>query len=176
MPLMCDAIDAWVRRLAVAAAALIVVVAFVQIGISVLRYFYSFTLIAVQELVPSLNVTLVSASICYALLRDAHTRVDIFTQNLTERGRVRLELGLVLLLLVPTALFLAEVLFSYVGRAWTTLEGSRNVGGLGGVYIVKTFLLLMAVTLSAQALSIVMRIVVSRRSPYVGAATEHAEL
>src|SRR5262245_43474509 len=99
---ICDAIDAWVRRLATAAAALIVVVALVQIAISVLRYFYSFTLIAMQELVPSLNVALVSASVCYALLRDVHTRVDILTQDLREQSRIRLELGLVVVLLLPT--------------------------------------------------------------------------
>jgi len=172
---ICDAIDGWVRRLATAAAVLVVAIALVQISVSVLRYFYSYALIGMQELVLSMNVMLVSAAICYALLRDVHTRVDIFTQNLRVQGRIKVELALVVVLLLPTTIFLAGITWPYVWSAWATREGSRNVGGLGGIYIIKSFLLLMALTLSAQALSIVVRSLLVREWPYPQASGESAD-
>ena len=104
MLIICNWIDAFVRRLGTAAAFLIVLVALVQVAVSILRYFYSYALIVMQELIFSLNVVLVSASICYAVLRDVHTRVDILTERLQEAERIRAELVLVTCLLWPTSL------------------------------------------------------------------------
>jgi TRAP-type mannitol/chloroaromatic compound transport system permease small subunit len=172
---ICDSIDDLVGRLAIAAAYLIVAIAAIQIAASILRTFYSFAPLILQELIPSLNVVLVSVSICYGVLRDVHTRVDILTEKMADSRRVQFELVLVICLLWPTVLFLAIVLLPYVVQSWASLEGSRNVGGLGGVYVLKSSLMLMAVLLVAQAISIVVRIVVLKRWPHLNAATGPAE-
>jgi TRAP-type mannitol/chloroaromatic compound transport system permease small subunit len=172
---LCDAVDRFVRWQAMGAACLIALIALVQVVISVLRYFYSYAPITIQELIPSLNVALVSASISYAILRDVHTRVDILTERIRQSQRVGFELALVLCLLCPTVLFLVHAFMPYVAQSWASLEGSRNVGGLGGIYVVKSFLLAMSVTLVLQAVSFVVRILMLRQWPYPHAASERAE-
>src|SRR5215510_8479327 len=132
---LCDRLDDGIARLATAAASLIVLIAAVQIAVSILRTFYSYAPLTLQELIPNLNVVLVAISICYGVLRDVHTRVDILTERLRDDTRVRIELLLVVCLLWPCAFFLALVVAPYVIQSWISLEGSRNVGGLGGVYI-----------------------------------------
>jgi len=163
---ICDGIDRVVRWLATVAASLIVVVALTQVIASILRYFYSYAPIMLQELIPSLNVILVGISICYAVLRDVHTRVDILTAHLGDAAHVRVELVLVICLLCPATFLLLYMFIPYVAQSWASLEGSRNVGGLGGAYIVKSFLLVMSAILLMQAASIVVRLLVLRRWPY----------
>jgi len=172
---LCDLLDNGIGRLATGAAFLIVLIAAIQIAVSILRTFYSYAPLTLQELIPNLNVALVSVSICYGALRDVHTRVDIFTERLRNGLRVSIELVLVVCLLWPTAAFLSIVVAPYVLQSWASLEGSRNVGGLGGIYIVKSFLLLMSVLLVMQAVSAVVRILLLRRWPYLNAALEPAE-
>jgi TRAP-type mannitol/chloroaromatic compound transport system permease small subunit len=172
---LCDRLDDGVGRLATAAAFLIVLIAAIQIAVSMLRTFYSYAPLTPQELIPNLNVVLVSVSICYGVLRDVHTRVDIFTERLRNGLRLRIELVLVVCLLWPTAAFLSFAVAPYALQSWASLEGSRNVGGLGGTYIVKTFLLVMSGLLVLQAVSVVVRILLLRRWPYLNASPEPAE-
>lgn len=172
---LCDGVDRFVQWQAMGAACLIALIALVQVVISVLRYFYSYAPIMIQELIPSLNVALVSVSISYAVLRDVHTRVDILTERLRQSRRVGVELALVLCLFWPTVFFLVYAFMPYVAQSWASFEGSRNVGGLGGAYIVKSFLLAMSVTLAFQGVSLVVRILMLRQWPYPRAASERAE-
>jgi TRAP-type mannitol/chloroaromatic compound transport system permease small subunit len=172
---LCDRLDDAIGRLATAAATLIVMIAAIQIAVSMLRTFYSYAPLTLQELIPNLNVVLVSVSICYGVLRDVHTRVDILTEGLRRETRVRFELVLVVALLWPSAFFLAFAVAPYVIQSWASLEGSRNVGGLGGTYIIKSFLLVMSAVLALQAVSIVVRILLLRRWPYLNASPEPAE-
>jgi TRAP-type mannitol/chloroaromatic compound transport system permease small subunit len=171
MLVLCDGLDAAIRRSAGIAGRLILLIALVQIAVLSLRYFFSVGSILLQELILNLNVVLVSLSIGCGVLRDVHTRVDAFKERQSESLRVGIELACVLGLMLPTALFLVWALIPYVAQSWASGEGSRNVGGMGGIYIVKSFILLMAGLLALQAAALVARIVAYRRWPYPDGAS-----
>lgn len=163
---LCDTLDTAIDKIGRAAAYLIVMIAVLQIAVSLLRYFFSVGSILLQEMIFNLNVVLVSLSICYGVLRNIHTRVDVFKERQSDSVTLTVEFVCVALFMLPTAAFLTWALTPYVLQSWGSAEGSRNVGGMGGIYIIKSFILTMAAFLTLQSLSLVIRIVMERRWPY----------
>jgi TRAP-type mannitol/chloroaromatic compound transport system permease small subunit len=161
-----DAIDAAIRRTGTIAGWLVLAIAAIQVCGSVLRYFFSFGSILLQELILNLNVVVVALAICFGVLRNVHTRVDILNEGRQISGRAAIiEAIAVAVFLLPTAAFLVAALVPYVAQSWMSFEGSRNVGGLGGIFLVKTVLLAMAAVLVVQALAILVRLALAT-DPY----------
>lgn len=164
-----DVFDTAIRRLGVFAGYLVLAIAAIQVCGSIVRYFFSFGSILLQELILSLNVVAVALAICFGVLRNVHTRVDILNEGRSVGRAAFIEAIAIALLLLPSAAFLVAALIPYVARSWLSLEGSRNVGGLGGTYLVKSVLLAMAALLVIQALAILVRLVL-RAQPYPSGA------
>lgn len=116
----------------------------------VLRYAFDTGAIALQESVTYMHGTLFMLGIAYTLGQDGHVRVDIFYQGFSRRGRAWVDLVGTLALLVPVALFLLLASFDYVAESWAVHEGSREAGGLPGVWLLKTLLLVMPVLVLFQ--------------------------
>jgi TRAP-type mannitol/chloroaromatic compound transport system permease small subunit len=93
----------------------------------------------------------------YALQRDGHVRVDIFYRRRSERGRALTDLLGTLLLLLPTCVFILWSGWGYVADSWAVREASREAGGLPGVFLYKTLILLMPALLLVQGASMVLR-------------------
>lgn len=125
-------------------------------AVVVLRYGFDRASIPVQELVLHLNAAAFLLGGAYTLVRDRHVRVDILQQRWSPRTRALVELMGIALLLVPFCLFLFWISLDYVAAAWRLREGSREAGGLPGVYLVKTLIpvsaLLLLVAGGARAL------------------------
>jgi len=62
-----------------------------------------------------------------------------------------------LLLLLPVCLFILYSSMGYVNAAWAIQEGSREAGGLDGVFLLKTAIPAMAVLLLLQGCSMLLR-------------------
>jgi TRAP-type mannitol/chloroaromatic compound transport system permease small subunit len=169
-----DRFDAAMRRLGVVAGYLVLTIGAIQVCGSVVRYFFSFGSILLQELILNLNVVAVALAICFGVLRNVHTRVDLFNASRSARRTAVIEAVAIALFLLPSAAFLVAALGPYVAQSWASLEGSRNVGGLGGTYLVKSLLLIMALLLVIQALAILVRLVL-RTQPYPDGAQGPAE-
>ena len=84
-------------------------------------------------------------------------RVDIIYQRLSHRGRAWVELGGVVFLLVPLMGFILWVGWDYVAQSWALREGSQETGGLGGVYLLKTAILVMPLLMLVQGLAQALR-------------------
>ena len=54
------------------------------------------------------------------------------------RGRAWVDLLGTLLLLLPVCVFIAWMGWDYVLESWDVTEGSREAGGIPGVYLLKT--------------------------------------
>jgi TRAP-type mannitol/chloroaromatic compound transport system permease small subunit len=93
----------------------------------------------------------------YTLKHDGHVRVDIIYQKLSARARAWIDLLGTLLLLFPVCLFMLFTSMDYVSAAWAIQEGSREAGGLDGVYLLKTAIPVMAVLLLLQGGSLLLR-------------------
>jgi TRAP-type mannitol/chloroaromatic compound transport system permease small subunit len=74
--------------------------------------------------------------------------------------------------LIPTVAAIAVLSFPFVTRSWGRLEGSLEAGGLPGIYLLKSVLLLFCIPLAAQALSMAARsfLVLSGRAAEAGKA------
>lgn len=131
-------------------ALLMVVLEFVVV---LLRYAFEFGSIAMQEGVIYMHATLFMAGAAWALQTDRHVRVDIFYREMTARRKAMVDgLGAVILLL-PTAVFLFVISWSYVAQSWQILEGSKETGGLNAVFLLKSLMPLAAGMLLLQALA-----------------------
>jgi len=125
----------------------------VTFTVVVLRYAFSSGSIALQESVTYLHAAVFMLCAAYTLKHDAHVRVDIFYQRWTPRTRAWIDLLGTLLLLMPVCLFIIKVSLDYVSVSWSIREGSREAGGLDGVYLLKTAIPLMAALLLLQGCS-----------------------
>jgi TRAP-type mannitol/chloroaromatic compound transport system permease small subunit len=125
----------------------------VTVAVVVLRYLFDIGSIALQESITYLHATVFMLGAAYTLKHDAHVRVDIFYQQCTPRARAWINLLGTLLLLLPVCVFIFISSLDYVAAAWSIQEGSREAGGLDGVYLLKTVIPLMAVLLLLQGCS-----------------------
>lgn len=127
------------------------------VTIVILRYLFNSGSIALQESVTYLHATVFMLGAAYTLKHDAHVRVDIIYQKLTPRGRAWVDLLGTLLLLFPVCLFMLYSSLDYVASSWAIQEGSREAGGLDGVYLLKTAMPAMAILLLLQGCSMLLR-------------------
>jgi TRAP-type mannitol/chloroaromatic compound transport system permease small subunit len=123
----------------------------------VLRYVFDSGWIALQESVSYLHSLVFLLGAAYTLKHDAHVRVDIFYSRFSERTKAWVELLGHLFILIPVMLFIAWISWPYISDAWAVKESSRDAGGLPGVYLLKSMILLMAGLLIIQALVLILR-------------------
>lgn len=119
----------------------------------VLRYGFGVGATALQEAVLYGHALVFMGAAAWAMQRNAHVRVDIFYQQFSGRRQALVEIMGNLLFLLPVCLFLGWASWDYVGNAWATLEGSSESGGLKFVYLQKSIILLLVVSLTLQGIS-----------------------
>ena len=123
----------------------------------VLRYVFDTGWIALQESITFLHASVFLIGAAYALQQDAHVRVDIFYNRCNESTRALINLCGNLFMLLPFMLFLSWMSWQYVTSSWQVLEGSREAGGLPGVFLLKSLILVMTGLLSLQAMAHLIR-------------------
>ncbi|MCU7885699.1 MAG: TRAP transporter small permease subunit, partial [Candidatus Thiodiazotropha sp. (ex Lucinoma annulata)] len=93
----------------------------------------------------------------YTLKHEGHVRVDIFYQRYSSKGRAWVDLFGTLFLLLPVCLFIFTISWDYVAQSWSLQEGSREAGGLDGVYLFKSLILIMAGLMLLQGMTMIIR-------------------
>ncbi|MEO1229612.1 MAG: TRAP transporter small permease subunit [Myxococcota bacterium] len=151
---------AWVRfievaieRLGQAVSWLGLAMVLVTTVVVVLRYGLGVGSVALQETVAYMHASLFMIGASYALLHDAHVRVDVLYRGWSRRAQARVDLLGTLFLLVPFCVFAVVISAQYVAASWRLLEGSPEAGGLPGVFLVKTLIPVMAVLLLISGLA-----------------------
>lgn len=150
----CDAVNRAMGRLAWWLALLLVAM---QFSIVLLRYVFGTTMIVMQEGVLYVHAALFVFAAGYTLLHEGHVRVDIFYSQAPPRAQAIINLAGVLLLLVPTCLFIIAFSWTYVARSWAIFEGPLLPGGIRAVYLLKTLIPLFAVLFLIQGLSMALK-------------------
>jgi TRAP-type mannitol/chloroaromatic compound transport system permease small subunit len=133
---------------------LMVVITF---SVVVLRYVFDIGWIALQESITYLHATVFLIGAAYTMKHEAHVRVDIFYSRFSQPTRAWIDLCGALFLLLPFMFFLCFISWQYVADSWGVMESSREAGGLPGVYLLKSLILLMAGLLTLQATSQIIR-------------------
>ena len=123
----------------------------------VLRYVFDMGWIALQESVSYFHSLVFLLGAAYTLKQDAHVRVDIFYDRLSETGKAWVDLIGHMLILMPVMIFIFWVSWPYVTDAWRVNEASREAGGLPGVYLLKTLILVMSALLMLQGVALILK-------------------
>ena len=133
---------------------LMVIITFVVV---VLRYVFDIGWIALQESITYLHAMVFLIGAAYTLQHEAHVRVDIFYSNFNPQLKAWVDLCGALFLLLPFLFFISWMSWEYVTSSWEVLESSREAGGLPGVYLLKSLILVLAGLLTLQASSQIIR-------------------
>lgn len=122
-------------------------------AIVLLRYAFEQNTILIQEAVNYAHGSVLMLGMAYTLKENGHVRVDILYSGRSPRWRGLVDLFGHLFLLLPVAALILATSLPYALSAWRILEGSSEVGGLPGVFLLKSLIPLMAALLLLQGLS-----------------------
>ena len=136
---------------------LLLAMVLVQFTIVILRHVFAIGSIPLQESVWTLNGLAFMLAAGYVAFRDGHVRVDVVYREAGNRTRAAIDLLGCLLLLLPLCIFTFWMSMPYVASSWRVLEGSREVGGLPGLFLFKTVIPVFAVLLGLQAVALAVR-------------------
>ncbi|WP_067515711.1 TRAP transporter small permease subunit [Endozoicomonas ascidiicola] len=123
----------------------------------VLRYLLNIGSIAMQESAMYLHSVVFLGASAYTLKHDGHVRVDVFYRNMSKKSQALVNSLGTVFLLMPVCLFIGFMSWDYIGRSWQILETSQDPGGLPFIYLLKSLILVMVVTLLLQGLSELLR-------------------
>jgi TRAP-type mannitol/chloroaromatic compound transport system permease small subunit len=129
------------------------VMAIVMFAIVVLRYGFNVGWIAMQESVMYLHAAVFLLGSAFTFQHNGHVRVDVFYRKFSVKQKAKVNLFGSLIFLLPVSIYIGTVCFNYVAESWRLLEGSREPGGLPFVYVLKSFLLVFAISMILQAVS-----------------------
>jgi TRAP-type mannitol/chloroaromatic compound transport system permease small subunit len=117
------------------------------------RYFFSTSILWMQDLYIWLGGALFTGVAGFALLRDDHVRVDIFYRPASIRWKAIADLIGVIFFLLPFVVTIWLYGWDFVARSWRLQEASANIGGMPGLFILKSFILGLAVLVGLQGLA-----------------------
>jgi TRAP-type mannitol/chloroaromatic compound transport system permease small subunit len=136
---------------------LAVALVLVQFVVVVLRYAYGSSFVWMQEGVVYLHAFLFMLAIGYAYLLDQHVRVDFFQASWSERTKAWVELGGVLICVLPFCWLLVWASWGYVSVSFRMGEGPLQYGGLPLQPYLKGLIIVMAGLLALQGASVAIR-------------------
>lgn len=94
----------------------------------------------------------------YAMVRGAHVRIDVIAERWSLRTRAWIELAGTLLFLIPFIVFVLIHAIPFIERSFTLNEVSPSPGGLGGRWIIKSFIVVGFLLMLAAATARVLRV------------------
>ena len=117
------------------------------------RYFFSWGDIAYQELVMYCHATIFMLGISYTLKEDSHVSIDIFSRKYSKTLKIKINLFLNIIFLIPISLFFIYISLDMVMNSWAIYEGSSEAGGLNYVYLLKSLIPLTGVLIFLTGLN-----------------------
>ncbi|MBF0679461.1 MAG: TRAP transporter small permease subunit [Devosia sp.] len=121
------------------------------------RYFFHVSVLWMQDLYVWLSGAMFTGVAGFALLRQDHVRVDIFYRPASIRRKAISDLVGVLLFLIPFMIIVWVYALPAVRRSWGFYEASSNIGGMPGLFILKSFILVFAVLVALQGIAMAAR-------------------
>lgn len=121
------------------------------------RYLFANTRLWMQDLYPWMNGVMFTAVAGYGLYRNDHVRVDIFFRPASLVRKAWMDLIGVCLFLMPFAAVVWIYSLTFVNRSIGLLEGSANPGGMPGLFVLKSFILVFAALIALQGVAMAIR-------------------
>lgn len=128
-----------------------------EIFIVLLRYVFGIGFLPLQNLASYSFSALVVLGIPYALAREAHVRVDILREHQSPQLKRIIDIMAVSLLLIPIFSLIFYTVMPDIQYSWEILEGSKETGGLPGLFLIKTALPVSCVLMIIQGIALLFR-------------------
>jgi len=121
--------------------------------IVVMRYGFNAGSIALQESVLYLHALVFMLGAAYTFKSDEHVRVDVFYRGFSAKKKAWVNLIGAFIFLLPVTLYTTYLSYDYVSASWRVLETSPEPGGLPFIYLLKTLIPIMMITLIIQGIA-----------------------
>lgn len=126
-------------------------------AVVIMRYVFSIGFVWMQDLYVWMNGAMFMGVAGYTLLKNGHVRVDIFYRPASLRFKAWIDILGSLLFVAPFIWILVHYSLPFVQRSWRFYEGSANYGGMPGLFVLKSFVLVFAAVIGLQALAMLLR-------------------
>ena len=138
---------------------LIPLMTLLMIVVIVSRYFFGIGQTGLQELVMYFHALIFLGCAGYAFNEDEHVRVDIFYREASVKYKNLINLVLGIIFLLPVTFVIAFYSIELIAMSWKIQETSTEAGGLGYVFVQKTFIFLFPLTLFAAFVNQLIKII-----------------
>lgn len=132
---------------------LVLIMAFVQLIIIGLLFIFNFGFLWLQESILYMNGTLFMLALGWTFKEGRHVRIDIFYNQQPIKKQAQINLSGNLLFLLPLSALMFWHSIFYAATSWSILEGSREVGGIPAIFLLKTIIPLSALLLGLQSIA-----------------------
>jgi TRAP-type mannitol/chloroaromatic compound transport system permease small subunit len=132
-------------------------VALICATVVVMRYVFHMSFTWMQELYVWIHAVVFLAAASFAMLVNAHVRVDILYTRWLPKTRAIVEIIGAFIFTLPWMIVLAWLTWPFIVDSWSILEGSAQPNGMPGVYLLRTMLLVFCALMTLQCLAIVAR-------------------
>ncbi len=136
--------------------------------IVLMRYGFNAGSIALQESVLYLHALVFMLGAAYTFKSDEHVRVDVFYRGFSAKKKAWVNLIGAIIFLLPVTLYTTYLSYDYVSASWRVLETSPEPGGLPFIYLLKTLIPIMMITLIIQGLADIFK--------SIGIITDHTQI
>ncbi len=149
-----DSINDWVGR---AISWLLVVMVLNVFLVVVLRYVFSFGAIWMQELYVWSHAIVFLMGAGYTLLHKGHVRIDLIYRSASNKYKSLIDLLGSVFFALPVIYVIFIKSLPMVERSWKVLEKSAEAGGLPGLFLFKTVLLVFPLLFGIQFISLALK-------------------
>lgn len=157
LALLVRAISAINRTVGEVLSWLALVCVLVCFTVVVQRYFFHTSTLWMQDLYVWVSGAMFTGVAGFALMRDDHVRVDIFYRPASLKRKAMADLFGVVAFLFPFIFIIFYYGYPAIARSWSYYEASANVGGMPGLFILKSFILLFGALVGLQGLAMGLR-------------------
>ena len=156
-----DSINEIIGNVVSWAAIAMVLVAFIVV---VMRYIFGVGSIFLQESITYFHACLFMIGAAYTLLHNGHVRVDIVYRESSDIKKSIIDLLGVTFFLIPSCIIIWQTSIGYVLLSWSVFEGSAETSGIQAVFLLKTVILVFAILMGLQGLSLGLRSILRFRT------------
>ena len=140
------------------------ILAFALCGVVIFRYGFGIGATWLSELAAWLMVCVCMLGMSFTLHQDKHVRLDIFYCQFSQRQKDMINSLGHCFFVLPFCVFVVVNSFDFVSQSWQLQESSAEAGGLPGLFIAKTMILLGPALLFIRAASLITKSIQSLKS------------
>lgn len=131
--------------------------------VAVLRYGFNMGWVWMQELYIWMHAIIFLVASGYTLLHEGHVRIDVFYGPASLRTKAWVNIFGTIFFLFPMVGLIGYMAYGYVALSWSRLEASQEAGGLPGLFLLKSGILVFVLLLALQGVALVLRSVMVLR-------------